>query len=201
MGDEKPRQLSRHETHDLGMIIKERAKVLKAHAEEQAAACLADFETNMAAVYKFDDDEVWKKAVEEAEAVVSKSRETIAKRCKELGIPPMFAPSVALDWRSRGENMVRARRVELRHAAKAQIEAMLRASITKIEKQSLDLRTQVVAMGIYTPDAKMFLESLAPIEETMRRLDFKEVERKFDAEKKDRMKLIGRFEGGGYDLG
>ena len=48
------RPLSRQETHDLGMIIKERAKVLKAHADAQAAACLADFEQKLAAEYKFE---------------------------------------------------------------------------------------------------------------------------------------------------
>ena len=48
------------------MIIKERAKVLKAHVAHQSAACLADFEKQIAAEYRFDDDEVWKAATEEA---------------------------------------------------------------------------------------------------------------------------------------
>ena len=64
--NEEPRRLSRNETHDLSMIIKDRAKVLKAHAEEQAAACMADFETKMATIYTWDQDETWKKATEEA---------------------------------------------------------------------------------------------------------------------------------------
>ena len=38
MTEEQPRKLSRNETHDLSMIIKDRTKVLRAHAEEQAAA-------------------------------------------------------------------------------------------------------------------------------------------------------------------
>ena len=46
--DEPSRKLSRNETHDLSMIIKDRTKVLRAHAEEQAAACMADFERQMA---------------------------------------------------------------------------------------------------------------------------------------------------------
>lgn len=46
------RILSRSETHDLSMIIKDRTKVLKAHAEAQAAQRLADFEQHMATVYK-----------------------------------------------------------------------------------------------------------------------------------------------------
>ena len=41
--------LSRTEKNDLVMIIKDRTKVLKAYAEERAAACMADFERKLAA--------------------------------------------------------------------------------------------------------------------------------------------------------
>jgi len=195
MTEEQPRKLSRTETHDLSMIIRDRTKVLRAHAEEQAAACLADFESQMATVYTFDQDEVWKKATEEAHRVVSDSQKTIAKRCKELGIPASFAPSISASWQGRGENMLAARRNELRRVARASIDAMTKAAITKIEKQALDLRTQVVGMGLLSPDAKLFLESLAPVEESMRALDFGEIERKLEKEQQlrlaDRRRLYG----------
>ena len=74
------RKLSRNETHDLGMIIKDRAKVLKAHVEHQSAVVLADFEKQLAAVYSFDQDEVWKEATERAVKVVAEAQEKIAKR-------------------------------------------------------------------------------------------------------------------------
>ena len=197
MTEEAPRKLSRTETHDLSMVIKDRTKVLRAHAEEQAAACLADFETKMATVYTFDQDEVWKKATEEARKVVEQSQNTIAKRCKELGIPASFAPSISASWQGRGENMLAARRTELRRVAKASIDAMTKAAITKIEKQALDLRTQVISMGLISPDAKMFLESLAPVEESMRALDFGEIERKLEKEKQLRIADQRRLYGGG----
>ena len=193
---EEPRKLSRHETHDLSMIIKDRTRVLRAHAEEQAAACMADFEAKMATVYTFDQDEVWKKATEEARKVVEQSQDTIAKRCKELGIPATFAPSISASWQGRGENMLAARRTELRRVAKASIDAMTKAAITKIEKQALDLRTQVVGMGLLSPDAKLFLESLAPVEESMRALDFGEIERKLEKEKQLRIADQRRLYGG-----
>jgi hypothetical protein len=65
--------------------------------------------------------------------------------------------------------------------AKTTVEAMFRAAVTRIDKQSLHLRTQVVGMGIMSAEAKLFLESLAPIEESMRMLEFTEIERKFAA--------------------
>ena len=193
---EEPRRLSRNETHDLSMIIKDRTKVLRAHAEEQAAACMADFEAKMATVYTFDQDEVWKKATEEARRVVEDSQNNIAKRCKELGIPATFAPSISASWQGRGENMLASRRTELRRVAESSIRAMTKAAITKIEKQALDLRTQVVGMGLLSADAKMFLESLAPVEESMRALDFGEIERKLEKEKQSRIEDQRRLYGG-----
>lgn len=177
-GEPRPRQLSRTETHDLGMIIRDRAKVLKSYAEEQAAACLADFEAKLAAVYEFDDDAVWRKAVEAANKVCEEAQAVINARCKALGIPKDFAPGMGVVWHGRGQNALSGRRVELRRVAKTSVEAMLRAAMTRIDKQSLHLRTQVVGMGIMSPEAKLFLESLAPIEESMRMLEFVEIERK-----------------------
>jgi hypothetical protein len=183
----EPRSLSRNETHDLGMILKDRAKVLKAHAEGQAAQCLADFESKVAAHFKFDQDEVWKKATDRVREVVAEAQETIAKRCAELGIPATFAPQISASWQGRGENLIASRRDELRRVAKASIDAMMKAAILKIERQSLDLRTQVVAMGLLSPDAKLFLESLAPVEDAMHSIDFAEMERKLDSEKQKRI--------------
>lgn len=191
---EKPRQLSRTETHDLGMIIRDRAKVLKSYAEEQAAACMADFEKKVAAVYAFDDDEVWKKAAMEAQAAAVAAQEVIAERCKALGIPKDFAPGVGLVWHGRGESALAGRRAELRRVAKTTIEAMVKAAVTRIDKQSLHLRTQIVGMGIMSLEAKLFLESLAPIEESMQMLEFVEIERKLATNR------LPDYTRGGFDV-
>ncbi len=185
----KGRVLARQETHDLAMIIKDRAKVLKAHVAAQSAECLADFERQIAAVYTFDQDEVWAEAVEAANSVVKKSQEQIEKRCRELGIPKSFAPGIGLSWHGRGENALAERRNELRRVAKAQIEAMAATATVKIERESLELRTQVVAMGLLSTEAKTFLETLKPVEEVMHRLSFQDVEKKLDQEKTARRRL------------
>ena len=180
------RVLSRNETHDLSMIIKDRAKVLKAHAEEQAAQCTADFEQKLAAVYSWDQDEIWRAATEEAQKVIADCQAKIAARCAKLGIPKSFAPAVGMSWSGRGENALNARRVELRRVAKTSIEAMMKAAITKIEKQSLELRTQVVALGLLSDAARFFLESLASVDEAMHTVDFAEIEQKLAREQQHR---------------
>lgn len=186
-GAARGRQLSRNETHDLSMIIKDRTKVLKAHAEEQAAACMADFEKQLAAVYSWDQDEVWKQAAEEALKICGDVQDKIAKRCEALGIPKTFAPQIGIAWQGRGENASRERRTELRRVAKTSVDAMLKAAVTKIEHQSLDLRTQVVSMGLLSEDARFFLESLAPVDDAMRALDFHDIEKKLEQEQQQRI--------------
>jgi hypothetical protein len=181
------RVLSRNETHDLSMIIKDRAKVLKAHAEEQAAHCIADFEKKLAAVYSWDQDEIWQAATEEAQKVVAESQAKIAARCEDLGIPKSFAPAIGMSWSGRGENALNSRRAELRRVAKTSIEAMMKAAITKIEKQSLELRTQIVSLAVLSDAARVFLESLAPVDEAMRSLDFAEIEQKLEREQQQRI--------------
>lgn len=192
MKDEEPvRKLSRHETHDLSMIIKDRARVLKAHIEEQAAAHLSDFEQHVSTIYAFDADEVWKQATEKCQVVVAEANQKIMAQCRKLGIPAQFAPSITATWHGRGQNMIASRRQELRAAAHTRIEAMKRRAATKIEQQSLDLRTQVVAMGIISPDAKLFLESLAPVTEAMGSLDFKAIEADISRRTDERRRLLG----------
>ncbi len=188
-GVEPSRKLSSKEAHDLGQIIKDRAKVLKSHAEEQAAACLADFERKISATFAFDSDDVWKRATEEAMKVIAESNEKIAARCKKLGIPKEFAPGLSISWSARGQNGIASRRAELRRVAVAEIEAMKRAAMTRIERQSLDLRTQVVTMGVLSKDGVLFLESLAPIEESMGQLDFAQIEAKMIAQRADPLRI------------
>lgn len=189
------RKLSSKEAHDLGMLIKDRTKVLKAHADEQAAACLADFEKKVSAIFEFDSDDVWKAATHEANKVIAESNEKIAARCKKLGIPKEFAPGVHIMWSARGQNGTSSRRSELRRVAVAEIEAMKRAAITRIERQSLDLRTQVISLQILSPNAKMFLESLAPVEDAMTGIDFATIEAKLRESEKARTQRRISYDG------
>lgn len=185
---EASRPLSRSEVHDLGMIIRDRTKVLKAVVAQRAAEAKANFEQQMATIFKWDEDAVWKEAVEASMRVVEEAKEKIAARCKQLGIPERFAPDLNLVWAGRG---LAIRRTELRRTADAIIEAMSRAAETKIEKQALDLRTQVVAMGLLSPDAKIFLESLATVDEAMGQIEFSDVEKKLDAHRQNMRRLGG----------
>jgi hypothetical protein len=183
------RTLSRHETHDLGQIIKDRTKVMESYADEQAAKCMADFERHLATIYRYDQDEVWKEVTERAMAEIEKAQEKIYAQAAKKGIPRDLAPLLQLSWQGRGQMATANRREELRRVAKREVEAMKQAAITKIRRQSLDLRTQVVTMGLVTAEAKLFLESLAPIEDAMQSIDFADIETKLLAQQQRNRKL------------
>lgn len=183
-------KLTRAEAHDLAMLVKDRTRVLKAHAEEQAAAHRADFQAKLAAEYSWAQDEVWEAAVKKAGEVVAQAQNQINARCRELGIPAAFAPSLTLSWRERGQNLLSGRRAELQRVADRQIDAMTAAAITKIEKQALELRTQILTMAVLSKSARLFLDSLAPVEEAMPSLDFGAIQQRLEADQKKRREVM-----------
>ena len=149
--------------------------MLRACVDDRAAACLADFDRKLAEKYAFDE-KLWDQIGQAAQDILIDASVKLHGKCKELGLPGQYAPAIELAWAGRGQTAVDAYRAALRRMAKTTIEAMAKRAMTKIEHMSLDLRTQVVAMGLLSADAKLFLESLAPIDETMRSLEFSEVE-------------------------
>lgn len=68
---------------------------------------------------------------------------------------------------------------------------MAAAAIVKVERDSLDLRTQVVAMGLLSDAASTFLHTLKPVEEVMHRLEFTKVEQRLTSEQSDRRARLG----------
>ena len=89
-------RMTKGEREDLQRLIRQREKVQKSAAKQRSTEMLADFESQIAAEYPFDDDAVWAAAAKAAEAEVEKAQERVAIRCQELGIPKQFAPGLHL---------------------------------------------------------------------------------------------------------
>ena len=176
--------MTRSERQELGQLIRKRERVMKAQVAERGAAMLAEFENQCGSIYSFDQDETWAKAMQEAEKAVEDANKVVAARCKELGIPKEFAPSVAMGWMERGQNMVAARRTELRRMAKSRIAAIEKEAIAKIERSSLEAQTEVVANGLVSHAAKDFLERMPSLEVLMPSLDARELKKISDRNRK-----------------
>lgn len=186
--------MTKSERVELNMLIRKRERVMKKHAEERAAKMLAEFDTQLATIYEFDDDAIWAQAVKIAEKAVAEAQRVIAKRCEDLGIPPEFAPGLSISWQGRGQNAVGSRRQELRRMAKSKIQAMHQEAVTKIEHIALEAQTEVMSTGLQTATAKSFLAKLDPIEQSMPEIDIvglQKLMQKEHLERAQRLKMLG----------
>src|SRR4051812_2963912 len=98
--------MTRAERSELGALIRKREKVLKSQAGGRSARLMAEFETQAAQIYSFNDDEVWAKATEAAGEAVKKAQALVKQRCDKLGIPAEFQPSLSFGWTGRGPGAV-----------------------------------------------------------------------------------------------
>lgn len=90
------------EREDLQRLVRQREKVLKSPAKQRSAELLADFENQLGQEYSFDQDAVWKQAVESVKPLVRWAQQQISSQCRKPGIPDRFAPSATLSRRARG---------------------------------------------------------------------------------------------------
>jgi hypothetical protein len=156
---------------ELLKIVRLREKVAKSSAAARTAELLARFEADLASAYHWDEDAVWRQLHDEAEAAVRAADQALAARCKQLGIPPRFRPSLQVGWYERGENASRARRVELRKVAETRLAAQAQQAKAAIEHASVEVQTEIVAGGLASTEARAFLERMPTIEALMPPLD------------------------------
>jgi hypothetical protein len=168
--------ITRYEREDLQRLVRQREKVLKSAAKQRSAELLADFENQMGQRYSFDQDETWDKARKLAQGVVDKAQEQVARRCRELGIPDRFAPSLSLRWHDSGyENTLRRDMDRLRRMAQTQVAAIEAKAIVQIETSCLEAQTALAIVGLTSDAARLFVDKLPKIEALMPALSFREV--------------------------
>jgi len=168
--------MSKGERDELLRLVRQREKAFKSAVKQRSAELIADFENQMGQEYSFDQDEVWQKANEVAGREIKKAQALIAARCRELGIPKRFAPTLKLHWIHKGyDNQVKCRQQELRGMAKSRIEAIEQKAITEIEMSCLQAQTELAVAGLTSEAARGFLERLPGIETLMPKLSYSEV--------------------------
>jgi hypothetical protein len=176
--------MTKAEREELSKLLRQRERVLKSAARQRSTELMAEFERQMAAIYSWDSDAVWKAAAEAAQAAVTAAQAEIAARCAEIGIPERFGPSIEMRWYGRGENAVKERRNELRKVAQTRIAAIEQAAIVQIEVTSVEAQTRVTASGLSSEGALTFFETLPRVEDLMPSLEFASVENLLENSKK-----------------
>lgn len=164
-------EMTKSERNDLASLVRQRAKLLKAIAAQRSAELLANFEHQLGSIHAYDDDEVWETATVAAQQAVDAARAQIAERCRELGIPKEFAPTVSFSWYGRGQNGSQQRRTELRRMATTKIAALEKAAQAQIQQHSLDTQEKLIVDGLSSDAANQFLAELPAIETLMPPLD------------------------------
>jgi hypothetical protein len=168
--------MTKCEREDLQRLIRQREKVLKSAATQRSADLIADFENQMGQEYSFDQDAVWSEATKIAGAAVAKAQEQIKARCREIGIPDRFAPSISLEWHHRGYgNVLKSRPEELRKMAVTAIAAQEQKAKVQIELSCLEAQTDLAVSGLTSDAARGFIEALPSIDDLMPLLSFAEV--------------------------
>jgi hypothetical protein len=171
-------KMTNRERTDLISLCKQRARVAKQMAGHRAAELMADFEARLATEYAWDDDETWAEAHRITDDAIADANAMITQRCRDLGIPKRFAPSIDGFWRGRGENASKQRREELRRVARTRIDAMTKGAQTQIDRAALEVQTYLVSEGLESAAARQFLESGMPtVESLMPSLAVPEVEK------------------------
>jgi hypothetical protein len=183
--------MTRREREDLAALVRRREKVAKTATAQRSAELCADFEAQLASIYSYDEDQTWRTITEDAQRIVHEADARVAERCRELGIPPRFRPGLNLSWYSRGENAVAERRGELRQVARTRIAALEKQARTEIERQSVELQTQLVAGGLESSAARAFLEAMPTPAALMPPLDVRALEAA--TRPQSRLALYGRL--------
>lgn len=166
-GEAQPKPMTKTEREDLRRLARERARVAKADAHRRTADLRAMFEQELLTFYDYNRDEIWAEAVAEARKAGEEAQAKVAKRCEELGIPPAFAPSVSVLWKTQGPAAVQYEQADLRRAAYERIEAQERAAIAEIDKRALEIQTELVVQGLTSDTAIGFLHSMPSVDELM----------------------------------
>jgi hypothetical protein len=128
---------------------------------------------------------VWAQAEAEARGAVEDANEKIAKRCVEMGIPKEFAPALLFAWNGRGHNAVASRRAELRRAAQSKIKAMTATAVAEIGRIALVAQTDVLAQGLETESAKLFLSNLSAVDGLMPPVQVADMQALLEAKRRD----------------
>ncbi|NMM07412.1 hypothetical protein [Polaromonas sp.] len=180
--------MTSRERGDLAQLMRRREKkAAKSDAVARGAQLMADFEAQMATRYSYDDDEVWRELKSTADCHIAEARAAVRRRCDELGIPRRFQPSLSdTYWFCRGENTIPQRRVELRRVAQTAANASVKTAIAAIERRSLESQTQLLAGGLTTDEARLFLEQMPTALQLMPALQVDAIQLMLEAERVQR---------------
>jgi hypothetical protein len=162
----KGNSMTKGDRAELGKVLKYRAKVAKGDIENHAGRILANIEAQLAAVYP-ENHAAWADVTEHTRQLIADADTQIAERCRKLGIPEQFRPSIDFRWYGRGENAIKDRRAELRKVAQMELAARVKAAKNAVDRRTADLLTQLAVDMLESSQAKDFLNAMPSVDDLM----------------------------------
>lgn len=149
-------------------LTKARARVAKQQVAVREAELRAEVEAQLSVIWSAED-EAWTEVVQQAQALAAEADRRIAEVAAARGIADELRPRYRASFFSRSATP--SRRVELRKAAFAHIEAAGRAAKVAIDRHALETQTALIAGGLSSDDARACLEELPTVEALMPPID------------------------------
>jgi hypothetical protein len=156
--------MTKGERTEIDRLMRDRARVAKNEIESHAVRVLANIEAQLAAVYP-ENHTAWADLTEHTRQLLADADTQLAERCRQLGIPERFRPSIDFHWHGRGENALKDRRAELRRVAQTELAARVKAAKNEVDRRTVDLRTQLAAGMLESPQAKDFLNAMPSVDD------------------------------------
>jgi hypothetical protein len=147
----------------LDEVVKMRARTAKTGIDARKAHLLADFEQQMATEYSARDER-WAAAVREGKKAVARANAEIQAAFEKAGVPERFRGGLGVGWYPRGENTDPKRRAELRKVATSRLDAQAKAAKLEVDEVTVRLRSELVAGGLTSDDARRWLDELPSVE-------------------------------------
>jgi hypothetical protein len=168
--------LSAADRKELIGVAKMRQRTARSVTAAQAAELRANVEAQLQNAFSFDDDAVWEQATEAAEKAIEIANREVAARCRELGIPAKFAPSIEIGWRRGGGSyLIREEKDAIRRLADKRIIAMEQRAKAQIDVAVDNTIAQLVQHGLESDTALRLLEEIPTVQQLMPRFDIKEL--------------------------
>jgi hypothetical protein len=167
-------EMTPQERQQLRQLMRIREQRAKRQVEAFASERLAQFEQEMATIYRADDER-WARISRAVGQLEQEANAELRRVCEAEGIREEFAPSFHSYFSGRSQNADASRRGELRKVAQTRVRADMKAAKVAIETASADVQERLLVGGLRTDEARELVEQIPSVESLMPSLPTAEI--------------------------
>lgn len=159
-------EMTPQERQQLRQLIRLREQRAKRQVDAFADERLAQFEQEMATVYRADDER-WARVTAAVRRVEEEANAELRRICDAEGIKEDYAPMYYSGFSGRRVNADKDRRAELRRVAQTRVKADAKAAKVSVEAASAEVQERLLVGGLRTDEARALVETIPSVESLM----------------------------------